>query len=72
LNLALLIHAQNQRLVGRIEVKADDVAHLFDEERIGREFERLAAVRLQPKQVEKAVDAAFRDAGLRRDAPDVT
>ncbi len=31
LNLALLIHAQHQRLVGRVQVKADHIGELFDE-----------------------------------------
>jgi hypothetical protein len=32
LGLALLIDAQHHRMVGRIEISADDVADLFDEE----------------------------------------
>jgi len=47
LDLALLVDADDKRLVRRIEIEADDVAHLFDELRIGRELERLRAVRLQ-------------------------
>lgn len=35
LHLALLVHAQHQRLVRRIEIEPDDVAHLLDEERVG-------------------------------------
>jgi len=34
LNLALLIHAEHQRMIGRIEIKPVNVSHLFDEERI--------------------------------------
>src|SRR6267378_8707939 len=49
LYLALLINTQHQRMIRRIEVQADDVAHLLDEERVARELEALRAVRLQPK-----------------------
>ena len=31
LNLALLIHTQHHRLIGRIEIQADDVGELFQE-----------------------------------------
>lgn len=34
LNLALLIHAEHQRVIGRIEIQSGNVSHLFDEERI--------------------------------------
>src|SRR6202030_4218288 len=47
LDLALLIHTQHQRLVGRIKVQPHDVAHLLHEERVGGELEALAAMRLQ-------------------------
>jgi hypothetical protein len=38
-------------MVERIEVEADDVAHLGDKPRVSRQLERLQAVRLQPKGV---------------------
>ena len=47
LNLGLFVHGQNQRMVGRIQVKTDHVANLLHEERVGGEFEALAAVGLQ-------------------------
>lgn len=47
LDLALFVNADDQGLFRRIEVEADDVAHLLDKLRISREFERLRAVRLQ-------------------------
>src|SRR5579872_897741 len=36
LHLALLVHTQHQSLVGRVEVKANHVAHFLYEERVGR------------------------------------
>ena len=47
LNLTLFIHTQHQSVVGRVEVQADDVSHLLDEEWIGRKFESARAMRLQ-------------------------
>ena len=41
LDLALLVHAQHQGLVGRIEVEAHHVAHFLHEERVGGELEAL-------------------------------
>jgi hypothetical protein len=39
LDLALLVETQHDRSFGRIEVKPDDITHLFDTQRIGRERE---------------------------------
>ena len=36
LDLAFLVDAENKRPVGRREIKADDIAHLVDEQRIVR------------------------------------
>src|SRR5215468_2269440 len=47
LDLALFVDADDQRLFWRIEIEADDISHLLDELRIGREFKRLCAVWLQ-------------------------
>lgn len=49
LDLALLVHAEDQRLVRWIEVQPNDIAHLLDEERIAGELEGLAAVGLHAK-----------------------
>src|SRR6516164_7264166 len=46
LDLALLIDAEDEGAVGRRQVKADNITHLVDEQRIVRQLERLAAVRL--------------------------
>ena len=40
LNLRLLVHAQDQGVHGWRQIEADNVAHLFDEERIRRQLER--------------------------------
>jgi len=44
LDLALLIHAEHDRLVRRIQVETDDVTDFGDEMRVGAEFERLHAM----------------------------
>jgi hypothetical protein len=50
LDLGLLIDAQNDRPLGRIEIQPDDVADLSDELRVLGELPRLLAVGLQPKR----------------------
>jgi hypothetical protein len=47
LNLRLFVDRQHDGVVGWVQVEADHIAHLFDEERVGGEFETLAAMRLQ-------------------------
>ena len=39
LDLALLVCAQHQRPFGRVEVQADDIAHLLNQLRVGRQLE---------------------------------
>ena len=56
LDLRLLVDTQHQRPVRRVQVQADDVAHLLDEQRILGELERLAAVRLQREGAPDAAD----------------
>ena len=51
LDLALLIHAQDDRALGRVQVQAADVIDLLDELRVGGELELLLAVRLQPERL---------------------
>ena len=48
LDLALFIDRQRQGLVGRIEVKADNLLDLGDEVRIARELEGFRQMRLEP------------------------
>ena len=64
LALALLVDAQHENVLGRAHVQPDDIAQLLDEERVGRELEVLAPVRLQAKQLEVAMHARLGDAGL--------
>src|SRR3984893_4426054 len=55
LDLALLVDTQYDRSLGRIEVKPDDITHLFDKQRIGRELECVGAMGLQSKRLADAV-----------------
>ena len=57
LHLALLVDAQHQGVVRRVEVQADDVAHLVDEEGVAGELEGFAAVRLQSEGAPDTVDS---------------
>ena len=43
LHLTLFVEAEHQRVIGRIEIQPDDVAHLLDKLRIRRELERVHA-----------------------------
>ena len=52
LDLRLLVHAQDHRVVGRAEAQPDDVAHFLDEERIGGQLEGLRQMRLDPEEGE--------------------
>jgi hypothetical protein len=49
LHLTLLVHAQHDGAVRRIQVQAHDIPNLLDELRVFREFEVLDTMRLQPK-----------------------
>lgn len=49
LNLRLLIHAQNQRLVWGRQVQADNIPHFRDEQRVRGKCKRLGAMGLQLK-----------------------
>ena len=40
LDLALFVDTEDQGLVGRVDIQADDVGELLDEPRVGRQFER--------------------------------
>ncbi len=63
LDLALLVDTQYDRSLGRIEVKPDDITHLFDKQRIGRELECAGAMGLQTKRLPDAVDRRGREPG---------
>ncbi len=64
LNLAFLIDAEDKGSVRRGRVRADDVAYLIDEQRIARQLECLATVRLQaercPHSADRSVGTSFR------------
>jgi hypothetical protein len=57
LDLRLFIDAQHQSMVGRVEVKPDDVADLVDKQRIVGQLEGFKAVRLQPENAPDTPDA---------------
>ena len=50
LDLGLLVHAEHQRPLGRIQVEPDDVADLGDEQRILGQFPRILFVRSQSER----------------------
>jgi hypothetical protein len=50
------MRTQHQRPIKRIEIRADDVPHLSDEEGIFRELERLDPVRLQGERSPDPID----------------
>ena len=56
LNLALLIHAEHQRVIGRVHIQAHDVAHLLDQQRIGRQLESIGTMRLQAEGTPNPAD----------------
>ena len=59
LNLRLFVHAQDYRVVGRVEVQPDDVAHLLDEKRVGRQLEGLRQMRFDAEEGEPALHRAL-------------
>jgi hypothetical protein len=66
LNLALFIHTQHHRPGQRIQMQADDAAHLVDKQRIARELEGLGTMRLQPEGAPSAALRALRHLELLR------
>ena len=48
LDLGLLVHAQHDRSLGRVQVQADDIGELLLKPRVLGQLERLDPVRLQP------------------------
>ena len=49
-------------MIGRVQVETDKVAHLFDEERIGRELEAAGAMGLNGEGLKQSMHRGFRDA----------
>lgn len=66
LNLGFLVDAQHHRVIRGIHVQADDVAHLRNQQRVRRELERVAPVRLQAKRAPHATDRHMTEAGRLR------
>src|SRR5437879_11474314 len=56
LDLRLLIHAQDQSLGWRVQIQSHDVAHLFHEQRVGRELKGLGPMRLEREGPPNPVD----------------
>ena len=63
LALALLVDAQDQSMVGRIQIETDDVADLLDEEGIGGELEVLLPMGLEVEGGPEALDRGLLDPG---------
>ena len=70
LNLALLVSADDQCMLGRIDIQADNVHELLSEPRVVRELERLRAMGLQAISPPDAVDQRPRDAHFSRQRAD--
>ena len=64
LDLGLLIHAQHQGALGRVEVETDDVADLLHEQWVGGELEGLGAMRLQAEGAPDPRDRGLGEPGL--------
>src|SRR5271167_4284150 len=56
LNLALLVNAEYQGVIRWVHIQAHDVAHFFDQQRVGREFEAVGSMRLQTESVPDPAD----------------
>jgi len=72
LNLGFFVHAQHDGPVRRGHVKADDILHLVDEQRIGGKLEGLTAMWLQAEGGPDPADRGVRQArhrGHRADRP---
>ena len=66
LDLALLVHAQHDGALGRVQIQPDDVPDLLDEQRVLGELPVLHAVGLQAERPPHPRDRRLRHAGLAR------
>jgi hypothetical protein len=66
LNLALLVHAQHQRVFGRIQAQTDNVFQFLGELGIVADLKRFRAMRFQTVGAPDAAHAGFADADRRR------
>ena len=64
LDLGFLVDTQHDGVVGRVEIEADDIAHLLDEEGVVGELEVALAVGLDGEQTKPPLHGALGDAGL--------
>lgn len=64
LDLGLLIDAQHDGVVGRVEVEANDITHLVDEGGIGGKLEALRTMRLHTEESENTGDRRLGEADL--------
>ena len=64
MDLGFPVDTENDGVIGRVEVEADDVAQLSDEEGIVGELEVTLAMRLDGEQAELAMHGALGDAGV--------
>src|SRR6201998_3150494 len=55
LNLRLLIDAQHQRVMGRIQIQSDNIPHLVDQQWVAGKLKALRTMRLQPEARQKAL-----------------
>ena len=69
LDLRLLVDAQHDGPLGRVQIQADDVADLGDELRVPGQLERLRAVRLQPERLPDPVHRRLVEPDLRCHRP---
>jgi len=63
LNLAFLVYAQNDRLVGRVQIEAHHVGELLDELRVAGELEGFHSMRLQAVCIPDPLDRRRRNPG---------
>src|SRR5262245_44109598 len=61
LNLALLVHAQDQGLIRWVQIQPDDVRYLFDEERVVGKLEVTCSMRLQAEGAPEIGRASCRE-----------
>jgi hypothetical protein len=69
LDLGFFVHTQNYGVLRRRDVKADDVADLGYEVRIGRELELLHPMRLEPEGSSDALHRRHRKSVRSKRAP---
>jgi len=63
LNLALLIYAEHDRVMGWVHVQADDGAHLVDQQGMVGQLEGLAAMGTQSERPPDAADGRLTQSG---------